>query len=181
MTPVPGLQGVPLGLNANGSDATNPALWNAVWLHFEGATYELDNIEVGSGLARAHEYGSGCGSPALGLRGVDRPVLGAVASAETYAIPSNATAEFLFYGLSPLDPGLDLTPIAMPGCYLQLNYTGQLNFPISGATHLTMVPIPISPLLAGASLYLQSVVAAQGATPFGLISSNGLRWILDVR
>ena len=65
-TPVPGLQAVPLGLNPTGADATNPALWEGVWLHFEGATYGLDNIEVGSGLAWAVPYGSGCGSPARG-------------------------------------------------------------------------------------------------------------------
>jgi len=46
-TAVPGLQGIPLALNPGAADATNPTLWNAVWLHFEGATYGLDNFRVG--------------------------------------------------------------------------------------------------------------------------------------
>ena len=76
LTPVPGLQGVPLGLSASSADATNPTLWDALWLHFEGATYMLDNVEVGrAGFARP--YGMGCngggGVPVvLSLRGTPR-------------------------------------------------------------------------------------------------------------
>jgi len=47
LTPVPGLQAVPLGLDQTAGNATNPIAWNAVWLHFEGATYGLDNIQIG--------------------------------------------------------------------------------------------------------------------------------------
>ena len=62
-TPVPGLQDVPLGLDPSASDARNSALWDALFLHFEGATYMLDNIEVGrAGFARS--YGSGCAAGA---------------------------------------------------------------------------------------------------------------------
>lgn len=49
-TAVPGLQNLPLALNSSAVDATNPTLWNAVWLHFEGATYGLDNFRVDSTL-----------------------------------------------------------------------------------------------------------------------------------
>jgi len=47
-TPVPGLQDVPLGLVPGAGDATDPTAWDAVWLHFEGATYGLDNMEAGT-------------------------------------------------------------------------------------------------------------------------------------
>lgn len=47
MTPVAALQSVPLALDQTAADASNPIAWNAVWLHFEGATYGLDNIGVG--------------------------------------------------------------------------------------------------------------------------------------
>lgn len=50
-TPVPGLQAVPLGLDQTAANATNPIAWSAVWLHFEGATYGLDNIQIGVKLA----------------------------------------------------------------------------------------------------------------------------------
>ena len=45
--PVAGLQGVPLMLSSTATDASNPAMWDAMWLHFEGATYGIDNVEIG--------------------------------------------------------------------------------------------------------------------------------------
>jgi hypothetical protein len=54
-TPVAGLSSVPLGLSPTAIDATNPARWNAMWLHFEGATYGLDNVEIGT-LAPGTNY-----------------------------------------------------------------------------------------------------------------------------
>lgn len=58
-TPVPLLQDVDLALDQNAFDATNPLLWDALWLHFEGATYELDNVEVGRG-GYSQPFGQGC-------------------------------------------------------------------------------------------------------------------------
>lgn len=180
-TPVPGLQGVPLGLDPNASDATNPTQWDAVWLHFEGATYGLDNIEVGSGLARSTEYGTGCGSPALGLRGVARPVIGGSASAETTSIPGNSPAGVVLMGFTPIDPGFDLTPIGMPGCLLQVVSVTSIAFSPSGATELHTLNVPNDPSLAGGALNLQSVALSPGVNALGALTSNGLRWIFDVR
>jgi len=59
---VPGLQNIPLALDQSAFDATNPLLWDAMWLHFEGATYELDNIEVGGG-GFAQPFGTSCPAP----------------------------------------------------------------------------------------------------------------------
>lgn len=58
-TAVPGLQGVPLALDPTAADAANPTLWDAVWLHFEGATYGLDNIDIGRG-GYAAPFGAAC-------------------------------------------------------------------------------------------------------------------------
>ncbi len=44
--PVAGLQGVNLELTPGSGDAGDPANWNGVWLHMEGATNELDNVMV---------------------------------------------------------------------------------------------------------------------------------------
>jgi hypothetical protein len=46
-TPLQGMQGIDLELSPGSGDASDPANWSAVWLHFEGATNELDNIDVG--------------------------------------------------------------------------------------------------------------------------------------
>lgn len=46
LQPVTGLQNINLDLSPSATDARNPALWNGFWLHFEGATNQLDNISV---------------------------------------------------------------------------------------------------------------------------------------
>ena len=48
LIPVAGLQNVSLGLDPSSDDAKNASLWNGMWLHMEGATNQLDNIEIGS-------------------------------------------------------------------------------------------------------------------------------------
>ena len=45
--PLAGLQNVNLGLDPHANNARNPAHWNAMWLHMEGATNQLDNIVIG--------------------------------------------------------------------------------------------------------------------------------------
>ena len=45
--PLAGLQNVNLGLDPHATNARNPAHWNAMWLHMEGATNQLDNIVIG--------------------------------------------------------------------------------------------------------------------------------------
>lgn len=56
---VAGLQAVPLALDGTATDAKNPTLWDAMFLHFEGATYMLDNIEIGRG-GFAESIGTAC-------------------------------------------------------------------------------------------------------------------------
>jgi hypothetical protein len=46
LQPLAGLQDVNLKLNLQAADGSNPALWNAMWLHMEGKTNQLDNIVV---------------------------------------------------------------------------------------------------------------------------------------
>ena len=180
-SPVPGLQAVPLGLNPTANDASNPTLWNAVWLHFEGATYGLDNIEVGRGHAGTVQYGTGCGQPALGLRRVSRPVIGTVASMETFAIPAGSTAGLVLFGFTPIDPGIDLTTIGMPGCSLLVVVDASIPFTPAGATSRHALPLPNTPALVGVHLHLQSAAVVPGANRLGVLASNGLTWTLGSR
>ena len=78
-------------------DSTNPALWDAVYLHFEGATYGLDNIEVGrAGFARP--FGAGCaGSGGL----VELTALGSLTMGGTVVLEETrpgSSLEKLFLG-----------------------------------------------------------------------------------
>ena len=54
-----GLEDVNLGLDSSATDARNPALWNAMWLHMEGATNELDNIVTRGGGPEGYLTGGG--------------------------------------------------------------------------------------------------------------------------
>ncbi len=46
MQPVAAMQNIPMGFNLTANDASNPGLWDALFIHFEGATNQLDNISV---------------------------------------------------------------------------------------------------------------------------------------
>lgn len=63
LVPVSGLINLPLALDSGASDGANPALWDAVWIHFEGATYQLDNLTFGA-VPGAHEI------PTLSIAGL---------------------------------------------------------------------------------------------------------------
>lgn len=178
---VPGLQAIPLALDQTATDAKNPKLWNAFWLHFEGATYGLDNIGVGTDSARAIEFGKGCGTPALGLRGGDRPVLGSRAGAVTYSIPSASKIAVLMLGFVRFPQGLDLTAAGAPGCFLNINPALSFAFAVTGSTADHALSIPSTPSLAKQSVHLQTLAIDANANTLGMVLSNGLTWVLDVR
>ena len=176
---VPGLQGIPLGLDPKATDAKNPKLWNAVWLHFEGATYGLDNIAIGADSARSIEFGSGCGK--LAIRGGARPVIGTTAGAVTYSIPSTSKVAVLMLGFVRFPQGIDLTAGGAPGCFLNINPALSIAFPVTGASANHALPIPNTASLAKQSLHLQSLAIDANANALGMLLSNGLTWVLDVR
>lgn len=176
---VPGLQGIALGLDQNASDAKNPKLWHGVWLHFEGATYGLDNIEVGTESARAIGFGKGCGN--LALRGGARPKLGSIAGAATTSIPSAAKVGVLFLSILKFTPGQDLTAAGAPGCFLNVRPLWPFAFAVTGTSVDHALPIPNSPSLAKQELHLQSVALDANANTLGVLLSNGLTWVLNVR
>lgn len=177
-TDVADLQGAPLNLTPGSMDARDPSLWNAMWLHFEGATYALDNILIGSGLARGDVYGSPCANSSAELRGLDRPVVGTTATAETVNLSANANAGVLILGLAPILPGVDLTNLGAPGCHIFVVYTASAAWAPQGGTGQHALTIPNMTNLVGASLYLQSAVSDFSANQLGVVPSNGLRWLI---
>lgn len=135
-TAVPGLQDVPLALDPLASDATNPTLWDAVWLHFEGATYGLDNIDIGRG-GFAAPFGTACN--------------GAFGPAELVAN-------------GPIQPGTTLSlesgnhaPNALGVTIFGFSTTSYAGFGL---------PLLLDPLFgtSGCSLYVDVVVPAYGLT-----------------
>lgn len=178
---VSGLQGIPLALDQTATDARNPKLWDAMWLHFEGATYGLDNIEIGTESARAIAFGKGCGRPALSIRGAARPRLGDTASAVSTSFPSASKVGILMLGFIPFTQGIDLGAGGAPGCFLNINPALFFGFPITNPTVTHTLPIPKQNSFAKRNIYLQTVAIDASQNALGLLTSNGLNWKTDLR
>lgn len=178
-TPVAGLQDIPLALNVAANDATNPTLWDALWLHFEGATYGLDNVEVGR-IGFGRPYGVAC-SGTSGV--VELTAQGTFARGQTVLLVSTNHA--------PAAPGAALvgvsnaTYLGLPlpflldpvlgtsGCFLHASAEISIGLVSGSAPPATMtfvLPVPSASLAA--RFYMQHVCLEQ--VPGGLSFSNGL-------
>jgi len=180
-TAVPGLQDVDLALDQNAADATNPLLWDALWLHFEGATYGLDNIEVGW-AGYAVPFGTGCAgaSGPVELAAVGPLTIG---SAVTFVSNNHApnAPGIAIYGISdtswqgvPLPVALD--PIfGTSGCSLYTDPLVNLLYTTSGTAPATLSsPWSVPPgVLTGFRFFVQH--ACLEPVPGGWSMSNALR------
>lgn len=127
------------------------------------------------GCATRTAYGAGCGIPALAL-GSDFPVLGTNATLTTTNVPNVLPVAFLFFGSGQWLPPIDLSVLGATGCFA--HSTGDLasaSFPVVAGSGALTLPIPVNPLLVGATLSSQSV-AFTLANPLNLATSNGLLW-----
>jgi hypothetical protein len=116
----------------------------------------------------------------LGLQaqGGSRPKLGGTFLMELDRVDPAAVLGFLVLGLSQL-PGIDLGPIGMPGCALYASLDSLQTVPLTvGAPTTVPLPLPASPALSGVVLQAQGATLTPGATPLGLVSSNGLELLL---
>jgi hypothetical protein len=85
-----------------------------------------------------------------------------------------------FFGTAVVNPGLDLTFLGMPGCSAYTNGDlGASTFPMAGPTGSFAFPIPNNNALIGVVLSTQTVMFSL-ATPFNLVSSNGVALTLGV-
>ncbi len=127
--------------------------------------------------ASATVYGTSCDGVKMGANGV--PHLGnSTFALQLSNVPSISPIVFFGFGLNLVDPGADLTPIGMAGCF---SYTsldvGTYPAPVmSGAGSFTL-PIPNLPTLTGAVLYAQGV-SLSSTTSLGLASSNAVQLVL---
>jgi hypothetical protein len=91
---------------------------------------------------------------ALALTNNGQPVIGSAAFGYTInEVPGLIPFAFLFFGTGAFNPGIDLTPIGMPGC---ASYTtadlASLTAAATGGTATVPFPIPLNNALAGLAL-----------------------------
>lgn len=107
-----------------------------------------------------------------------RPKLGGTFLMELDRVDPAAVLGFLVLGLSQL-PGIDLGPFGMPDCALYASLDSLQTVALAvGAPTTVPLPLPASPALSGVVLQAQGATLTPGATPLGLVSSNGLELVL---
>ncbi|MCK5942923.1 MAG: hypothetical protein KAI24_13180 [Planctomycetes bacterium] len=180
-TAVPGLQDIDLALDQAASDATNPLLWDALWLHFEGATYGLDNIEVGW-AGTAVPFGVGCAgaSGPVELAAVGPFTVGTTIDFVSGNHAANAPG-LAIYGLDdsswqgvPLPLSVDPV-LGTSGCTLYTDPVVSLLYTTTATAPATMTsPFPVPPsALTGFECFVQH--ACLEPVPGGWSFSNALR------
>lgn len=150
--------------------------------------------QVGSSLARVEVYvvpavgyatktafGTGCNAAnPLTLDANARPVLGTTISLDTTNIPAGSPLGSTLFGLTEFPNGISLAGIGMPGCFQYITGDAVAIFTPAGASGSTSYVLPNNTLFAGVIISTQSAVLAPGANPLGVLSSNGLRLLLDI-
>ncbi len=128
-------------------------------------------------------FGAGCGTLTLG--GVLRPVLGSsgvVSLIRDYPF----ALSYVAVGLSGTSYGpfalpLPLDGFGLPGCFLYhdaaLTAHGHCT-PVAATEMRFQVAIPNSPVFSGMRMYLQGWAPDFAANPGGLVTSNGMWWVL---
>ena len=169
---VSGLLDIPLALDLAATDARNPLLWDAVWLHFEGATYALDNVNIGYG-SYARSTGTSCSGA---LRATSLPTLGTSWDLEVDT-PAGTVLGLNWFGLT--NPNIaDLTFLGLPGCGLYANLDVLVGpWVPTGASYSYSFAIPATPVaLLGFDLHTQVALApTPSPNSFGFVTTNGMQ------
>lgn len=120
----------------------------------------------------------GDGRWTLGLSASGTPVLGRNILMITEGYPANTLGGVLAFGVQQASVALD--PIGMVGCRQYVIPDVTLPFQTTGFHANHLLSIPLTPSLAGTSLYLQSFAVTPGANALGVVSTDGVHWLLDV-
>jgi hypothetical protein len=182
-------------------DDGGSGLYSRIQIRLQPGTYYLDmqsyqgryaggytlDLRCGSGggggsPASFTAHPGGCagsaGTPRLGARPGELPLLGSTFAIDLQNLPARARA-FSFLGLSTTSTGgglglpFDLAPLGAPGCLLEVDpveVQGLLADAQGIAT--AYLPIPGDRSLLGLSLHSQALVVDAGANVLGLTLSN---------
>ncbi|MCA9677432.1 MAG: hypothetical protein KC464_20580, partial [Myxococcales bacterium] len=134
-------------------------------------------------IATATAYGTGCGSPALGLEPdpANPPLIGSVARATIVDSPTPIAGVTLgwsndFFG--PFVLPVTLSGIGLTGCDLlhSAEVIGEVAAPLTATTLTYGLALPDQPSLAGVHIFVQAYAFAPGANPAQIVMSNAIDW-----
>lgn len=117
---------------------------------------------------------------ALALSAAPVPVLGNTLVYTTDNIPGSALFTGLLISLGAVDPGLPLGPIGAPGChqYIDLN-TAAVNILMGSPSIAFPFVIPNDAGFIGLPLCTQAAAFDLASNPLGVITSNGVRSVVN--
>jgi hypothetical protein len=155
-----------------------------------GGTSTTDTWLYGTeATATGTAYGSACGAPRPQLTQANGqlPLLGS--SARVSLQPLLGPVTFLALGSSASSFGASPLPwslaaYGMPGCFLHQSAdisTALPMLPTVLGTAEFALSIPALPFLLGVHIYLQAWVPVAGANAAGIVTSNGIDWLLGNR
>jgi hypothetical protein len=116
-------------------------------------------------------------TPSLALNASARPVLGTTINLVTTNILPGSLLGLSILSLNQL-PGIDLTSIGMPNCFLYAGLDSVSNFATPGASASVPWSLPNIPSLSGTVIASQSATLTVGVNPFGFATSNGVQFVL---
>jgi len=146
-----------------------------------GVSYGLGARDGGSyDLSAAVPFSTGRDANALRLAASGRPVLGSTINLNTSEIPANVAVGAMLFGLTKIDPGIDLASLGAPGCRQYTSIDASSVFFGTGSTRSMAMSFPNVPTFAGVQIKTQAAVLSPGANALGLLTTNGLELNLDV-
>lgn len=144
-------------------------------------TASIGRVEVhvapAAGYAASLPFGSGC---TLSYSASARPVIGTTISLDTASVPAATLVGATVFGFTELNPGIDLTPLGMPGCTQYLAIDSSQVWVPAGGVGTTSFAIPNVPAFAGIEIFSQGAALAPGVNALGGLTSNALKLVLDV-
>jgi hypothetical protein len=102
------------------------------------------------------------------------PVLGSTMTLTTTNFTAAAPVGVQILSTTRVDPGFELTPLGMPGCFQHVAPTALYTIAVSGGTATFALPIPNNSALIGFQMFAQSLGFAVGVNAADLITSNGM-------
>lgn len=165
--------------NATGSVAWGPISGTSAVLYAMSSNQGVQAFQLNLGpAAGVTAYGIGCDG--LGTASTGLPSLGNSGFAiDATNVPVVSPVAFIAFGVSVVNPGIDLTGLGMPGCFSYTSFDLGMftTLPVVAGTGSFPLPIPLNSALAGTSLATQSVSLSL-ATPLSLAAGNGLQFVI---
>lgn len=108
------------------------------------------------------------------------PVLGTTMTMTVTNFPPASSGAVLSIGAFAVDPGIELGPVGLPGCYAYTSMDGVLGLPLVFGSAAYQLPVPNSLPLMGATFAAQGAAVVPGINFYGAVTSNGLLFTLGV-